>query len=292
MEIVNVDVVAFDKSIHCKMPENPAFIGDLNSNHATGQDSSATDSDSASAQTYIREKDDLGHSLDNQERRRSDTTSLMIILSQTSSRLTKSISNVTKFPPASASAKAKEWPKLPESKSVTRYLGLFLAFISGVMMTTYSSMIKMLDTMDSMQVVVIRGSLQFFIMGSIAMYKNIPLKGNLFIQFIFMIFDFIISTGTDNRRVAMLLFIVAFTGGLRILFIFTSFARLPLGDSTTILFSSPVIVMVLSMFILHERCGIFRVVAATTLLGGVILISKPPFIFGQDENLGYDAIGI
>ena len=89
----------------------------------------------------------------------------------------------------------------------------------------------------------------------------------------------------------MLLFIVAFTGGLRIFFIFTSFSRLPLGDTTTILFSSPVIVMVLSMFILHERCGIFRMVAATTLLGGVILISKPPFIFGQDENLGYDAVG-
>ena len=97
--------------------------------------------------------------------------------------------------------------------------------------------------------------------------------------------------GTDNRRVAIMLFIVAFTGGLRIFFIFTSFARLPLGDSTTILFSSPVIVMVLSMFILHERCGIFRMVAATTLIGGVILISKPPFIFGHDENLGYDAIG-
>ena len=275
------------------MPENPAFIGDLNSNHATGQDSSATDSDSASAQSYIREKDDMGHSLDNQghqDRRRSDTTSLMIILSQTSSRLTKSISNVTNFP-ASASGKAKEWPKLPESKSVTRYLGLFLAFISGVMMTTYSSMIKMLDTMDSMQVVVIRGSLQFFIMGSIAIYKNVPFKGNLFIQII-LIWFYKTITGTDNRRIAMLLFIVAFTGGLRILFIFTSFARLPLGDSTTILFSSPVIVMVLSMFILHERCGIFRVVAATTLLGGVILISKPPFIFGQDENLGYDAIGI
>ena len=32
-------------------------------------------------------------------------------------------------------------------------------------------------------------------------------------------------------------------------------------------------------------------VAASTLLGGVILISKPPFIFGQDENLGYDAVG-
>lgn len=89
----------------------------------------------------------------------------------------------------------------------------------------------------------------------------------------------------------MILFMVALTGGLRILFIFTSFARLPLGDSTTILFSSPIIVMVLSMFILHEGCGVFRVVAASGLLSGVILISKPPFIFGQDENLTYDAIG-
>ena len=83
---------------------------------------------------------------------------------------------------------------------------------------------------------------------------------------------------------------VAVTGGLRILFIFTSFSRLPLGDSTTILFSSPVIVMVLSMFILKERCGVFRVVAAAGLLSGVILISKPPFIFGQDMET-YDALG-
>jgi len=236
--------------------------------------------DSNSVQTNIREKDDIRHSLDNQghqDRQRSDTASLMIILSETSSRLSNSISKVSKSlkSPASDSGKAKDWSrlKLPENSSSKRYLGLLLAFISGVMMTTYSSMIKMLDTMDSMQVVVIRGSLQFFIMGSIAMYKNVPFKG------------------TDNRRVAMLLFIVAFTGGLRIFFIFTSFSRLPLGDTTTILFSSPVIVMVLSMFILHERCGIFRMVAATTLLGGVILISKPPFIFGQDENLGYDAVG-
>ena len=84
--------------------------------------------------------------------------------------------------------------------------------------------------------------------------------------------------------------VVAVTGGLRILFIFTSFSRLPLGDSTTILFSSPVIVMVLSMFILQERCGVFRVVAAAGLLSGVILISKPPFIFGQDMET-YDALG-
>ena len=181
-EILDIDVVAVDKSIYCKMPENPAFIGDLNSNQATRQVSGATESDSIP--TNIREKDDVRHSLDgirDHDRRRSDTASLMMILSQTSSRLTKSFSNVSKNlkSPAITRGKTKEWPKvnLPENKSLTRYLGLVLAFISGVMMTTYSSMIKMLDTMDSMQVVVIRGSLQFFIMGSIAIYKNVPFKG-------------------------------------------------------------------------------------------------------------------
>ena len=112
-------------------------------------------------------------------------------------------------------------------------------------MTAYSSMIKMLEEMDPMQVVVIRGVLQLVIMGSIARYKNISWRG-----------------GSDSTRTSLLLFLVAATGGLRIFFIFTSFSRLPLGDSTTILFSSPVIVMLLSVFILHEGCGVFRLVAA------------------------------
>ena len=173
--------VSFDNSVYSKMPENPAFIGDLHSNHATRQDPA----DSDSVQTNIREKDDIGHSSDyweHQGRRNSDTTSLMTVLSETSARLSKSISSVSRNLKSSAGAndKAKDWPKvdLAKNKSLSRYLGLLLAFISGVMMTTYSSMIKMLDTMDSMQVVVIRGALQFFIMGSIAMYKNVPFRGD------------------------------------------------------------------------------------------------------------------
>ena len=90
---------------------------------------------------------------------------------------------------------------------------------------------------------------------------------------------------------ALYLFLLAITGGLRVLFIFTSFARLPLGDSTTILFSSPVLVMALSVFILKEKCGVFRVVAALILVSGVILIAKPPFIFGQEGEATYDALG-
>ena len=50
--------------------------------------------------------------------------------------------------------------------------------------------------------------------------------------------------------------------------------------------------MFLSIFILKEKCGIFRVIASATLLGGVLLIAKPPVVFGSDTtDQTYDALG-
>jgi len=176
-----------------------------------------------------------------------------------------------------ASTQISERIDLDASKATcNRSLGLVLAFVSGVLMTAYSSMIKMLDEMDSMQVVVIRGVLQLVLMGSIACYKRLSF------------------TGVREQCVPTVLFLVSLTGGLRLIFIFTSFSRLPLGDSTTIVFSSPVFVMIFSICILKERCGLFRVGAGASLLGGVVLIAKPPIIFGSSddgEEDTYDLIG-
>jgi len=194
------------------------------------------------------------------------------ISSRAASRLSKASSAFSFVSVASSFRSSKLDFKMPENELFTRSLGLLLAFISGVLMTAYSSMIKMLKDMDSMQVVVIRGVLQLVIMGAIAKYKKLSFRG------------------TTEAKIAICLFFVAFTGGLRLLFIFTSFSRLPLGDSTTILFSSPVIVMVLSIFILKENCGVFRMIAATTLITGVVLIAKPPILFGSEDET-YDLIG-
>jgi len=150
--------------------------------------------------------------------------------------------------------------------------GLLLAFISGVLMTAYSSMLKMVHDMDPMQVLVIRGVLQLIIYGSIAKYKKSSFRGS------------------PRLKISFFLFLLAFTGGLRLLFIFTSFSRLNIGDSTTILFSSPILVMVLSIFLLSERCGMFRMVAVSTMITGVVLIAKPPIVFGSAGET-YDAIG-
>lgn len=61
--------------------------------------------------------------------------------------------------------------------------------------------------------------------------------------------------------------------------LYYSFRELPLGDATTIIFSSPVIVIALSFFFLKEPCGVLRVVVVCTLFMGVVLVARPPFIF-------------
>ena len=41
----------------------------------------------------------------------------------------------------------------------------------------------------------------------------------------------------------------------------------------------------LSVFLLKERCGVFRFLAALVLVIGVVLIAKPPMIYGQNEEV-------
>merc|ERR1719309_14807 len=97
---------------------------------------------------------------------------------------------------------------------------------------------------------------------------------------------------TSELRAAGILFWVAVTGGFRLLFIFTSFGRIPIGDAATILFSSPVIVMAESICCLQERCGFFRISAALSLVTGVVMIAKPPILFGSPlEGGSYDLLG-
>jgi len=159
-------------------------------------------------------------------------------------------------------------------KSCSNYFGLLLALLSGVLMTAYSSMIKLLVDMDSQQVVIIRGILQLVMMGSLALYKG-----------------FKFTPPRSEVRTWVILFFIGLTGGLRLLFIFISYHRLPVGDVTSIIFSSPVFVMLFSIFVFREHCGVFRVLAAISLLSGVILISKPPILFKIAEGESYDFLG-
>ncbi len=63
------------------------------------------------------------------------------------------------------------------------------------------------------------------------------------------------------------------------------------GDSTAILFSSPVFVMLFSVCILREKCRLLKVVCACLLVAGILLVARPPGLFGSSSMEDYDALG-
>ncbi|KAK6638133.1 hypothetical protein RUM44_008558 [Polyplax serrata] len=151
--------------------------------------------------------------------------------------------------------------------------GPCLAFISGTFFTLSSAAVKALSNVNPMELLVIRSTVQIVFMVAIALY----VKANLF--------------GPKGYRI--LLQIQGLVGGLTLVLLFFTFRRLPLGDATTIIFSSPVFVMVLSFIILREPCGFFRALIVALLLLGVVLIAKPPFIFQFFYHVeqSYDVVG-
>ena len=82
--------------------------------------------------------------------------------------------------------------------------------------------------------------------------------------------------GPKNLRI--LVYVQGVIGCLTVTCIFIGFARLPVGDAATIIFCSPIFVMIFSHILLREHCGMFRFVVIGMLMVGVILIAKPPFL--------------
>ena len=75
-----------------------------------------------------------------------------------------------------------------------------------------------------------------------------------------------------------LVFTIGLIGCLTVTCIFIGFARLPVGDAATIIFCSPIFVMIFSHVVLREHCGLYRVFVIVLLILGVTLIAKPPFL--------------
>jgi len=92
----------------------------------------------------------------------------------------------------------------------------------------------------------------------------------------------------------LLLLTQGLVGGTTLVLLFYSFRLLPLGDAATIIFSSPVFVMVLSHVWLREPCGFYRTLIVFLLVTGVVMITNPPFLFAAEvaeEHESYNILG-
>lgn len=88
--------------------------------------------------------------------------------------------------------------------------------------------------------------------------------------------------GVPGSRVPLALRAAAGTFSVTVFFF--SLSMIPLGDSSTIRFTDPVFVAIFAYVFLKEPLTLFHGITGLITLSGVVIISKPTFIFGADNN--------
>ncbi|XP_065336171.1 solute carrier family 35 member G1-like [Cloeon dipterum] len=152
----------------------------------------------------------------------------------------------------------------------TNWWAILLTFISGVCFTASTALIKGLNTIDPMDLLLLRGLIQFVAITPFVIYE----RKNPF--------------GPPSVRLYLLL--QGVIGGLTLVALFFATRRLPLGDSTTVIYSSPIFVVLMSYVFLKEACGFFRTLVIFVLMTGAIFVLQPP-IFFQENAENWDVWG-
>lgn len=170
-----------------------------------------------------------------------------------------------------------ESDQLKRQKSYLRFLvdnipafGIVCALISVLCFSFNSVIVKLLKTnygIPGIQVLVTRAIFQFVICGLVTVFKRKSFWG---------------VPGTRTN-----LWCRALTGTFSLSCIFTAFNMVPIGDATTIYFSSPVVVTIVAYFILKEPFRMLQLITCLLTIVGVGFISKPVFIFGVTTDIHY-----
>ncbi|XP_032453024.1 solute carrier family 35 member G1-like [Nasonia vitripennis] len=153
----------------------------------------------------------------------------------------------------------------------THWFGIFFAFVSGIFFTISSAFVKGIKSVDPMILLSLRAIVQIIVMLIVVCKESKNILGP-----------------RDYRLLNQFQGIV---GGMTLTLMFYSFRKLPLGDATTIIFSSPVIVIILSFVFLKEPCGVLRITVMCALVAGVVLVARPPFLFEMHRDQPYDIVG-
>ena len=87
-----------------------------------------------------------------------------------------------------------------------------------------------------------------------------------------------------DRRIAGLLVLRGFIGILAMCCYFVSLSMLQLGEGVLVSFLAPVSTAIWGRILLKESISALEIFGMVFALAGVILVARPPFIFGLDEE--------
>ena len=147
-------------------------------------------------------------------------------------------------------------------------IGCILAFISGVIFTVNNVIIQV-RKLDFTDIVLVRSILQILLIGGLCYFKNLSLYP---------------KPEKNSTRTKIVMIVQGFLGGLMIIMSFGCVSLMPLGDASTLLFSSPIFTMILACLCLNHGLVPIRVLFIILLMTGTILVVQPPFIFGEETS--------
>ena len=157
----------------------------------------------------------------------------------------------------------------PRQQRWSYTIGVALAFISGFIFTANNCAIQTMK-LDFTEVLFVRSIVQVGIMGSVLLWK-----GQSFLQI-----------DGSSKRITIMTIIQGLLGGLMIICSFSCVLFMPLGDALTLIFSSPLITMILASVFLGHKLRLFKITLGAVLLSGIILVVRPPFFFNDIDDYG------
>uniref|UniRef100_A0A8D3BWA8 Solute carrier family 35 member G1 n=1 Tax=Scophthalmus maximus TaxID=52904 RepID=A0A8D3BWA8_SCOMX len=140
-------------------------------------------------------------------------------------------------------------------------LGLFYAFLSTVFFSIIALLVKSIQGVHAIEISAIRCFFQMLFVAPLLIYHK---TGFL---------------GPRDQRIFLVL--RGFIGSNAMILLYYAVQQMPLADATVIMFSNPVFTSLLAWIFLKEKCTIWDCVFTVFTIAGVILIARPPFIFGQ-----------
>ncbi|XP_041271789.1 solute carrier family 35 member G1 [Onychostruthus taczanowskii] len=140
-------------------------------------------------------------------------------------------------------------------------LGLFYTMLSAFLFSVASLFIKKIEDIHSVEVSAFRCVFQMaFVVPGLIYYKT----GFL---------------GPKGKRI--FLFFRGFLGSTAMVLLYYAYQVMPLADATVITFTSPVFTSLLAWIFLKEKYTLWDVLFTLFAVAGVILIARPPFLFGS-----------
>ncbi|CRL00287.1 CLUMA_CG013560, isoform A [Clunio marinus] len=146
---------------------------------------------------------------------------------------------------------------------LSQFYGIFFAVLSSVCYSLCSVIVKFLVGVSPIELSLFRFLGVLLPSIPYVVYKN----ENIFPE--------------DNRK---MLALRGMLGSAGLMLSFYAFQNMQLGDSSVIIFSTPVFVAIFSRIFLKETCGPFNIFTIILTSLGIVFIVKPPIIFGEDEG--------